>query len=72
MNRCPDCNLELIWQGQYHCQQCESDFDKVGYCPYCEAQLEKIQACGASNYFCNQCNELKSKSRAKFVLIKRA
>lgn len=65
-NVCPSCNQELEWTGQYHCNQCQSNFDKVGYCPDCAAQLEKLQACGAANYFCNSCNELKSKSRVKF------
>ncbi|MFY2509507.1 DNA ligase [Vibrio pectenicida] len=68
--QCPACDFDLIWQGNYHCVRCENDFNKLGYCLDCEAQLEKLQACGASNYFCNQCNELKSKSRVKFLLIK--
>ncbi|MBU2898366.1 zinc ribbon domain-containing protein [Vibrio hepatarius] len=67
---CPDCELELIWQRGYHCKRCENDFDKIGYCPDCEVQLEKLQACGASSHFCNPCNELKSKTRVKFLLVK--
>ncbi|TOF43917.1 DNA ligase, partial [Vibrio parahaemolyticus] len=50
--------------------QCESDFKKVGFCPDCGAELEKLQACGAANYFCNTCNELKSKSRVRFEFQK--
>ncbi|NVD06004.1 DNA ligase [Vibrio sp. JPW-9-11-11] len=65
-NSCPRCHQALEWTGQYHCKQCQCSFDKVGYCPDCAAQLEKLQACGAANYFCNQCNELKSKSRVLF------
>lgn len=66
-NLCPQCQNKLQWNGQYHCQQCEQDFKKVGFCPECMAELEKLQACGAANYFCNTCNELKSKSRVRFV-----
>ncbi|WP_082796172.1 zinc ribbon domain-containing protein [Vibrio cidicii] len=66
-NLCPQCQNKLQWNGQYHCQQCEQDFKKVGFCPECTAELEKLQACGAANYFCNTCNELKSKSRVRFV-----
>ncbi|EHH1104571.1 zinc ribbon domain-containing protein [Vibrio parahaemolyticus] len=69
-NKCPDCEVELEWTGQYHCGQCESDFKKVGFCPDCGAELEKLQACGAENYFCNTCNELKSKSRVRFEFQK--
>ncbi|MFH4677722.1 zinc ribbon domain-containing protein [Vibrio diabolicus] len=69
-NICPTCNVELEWTGQYHCAQCESDFKKVGFCPGCEAELEKLQACGAASYFCNVCNELKSKSRVRFEFQK--
>ncbi|EGQ9271526.1 zinc ribbon domain-containing protein [Vibrio parahaemolyticus] len=69
-NKCPDCEVELEWTGQYHCGQCESDFKKVGFCPDCGVELEKLQACGAANYFCNNCNELKSKSRVRFEFQK--
>lgn len=65
-NDCPSCNQALEWTGQYHCTACQRDYKKVGFCPDCHAELEKLQACGAANYFCSSCNELKSKSRLKF------
>ena len=65
-NNCPKCEKELDWQGHYHCSDCDERFNKVGFCTDCQAQLEKLQACGAANYFCNSCNELKSKSRVRF------
>ncbi|MCG9665850.1 hypothetical protein VME0621_04503 [Vibrio mediterranei] len=65
-NECPDCKIALYWDGQYFCKQCTKHFVKIGYCPDCQAEMEKLQACGAANYFCNSCNELKSKSRARF------
>ncbi|MDK9761394.1 zinc-ribbon domain-containing protein [Vibrio sp. D420a] len=66
-NICPQCQSELGWDGQYHCETCGMHFTKIGYCPDCQSQLEKLQACGAASYFCNdKCNELKSKSRVTF------
>jgi hypothetical protein len=65
-NQCPICMKELEWDGQYHCTDCQQHFAKIGYCPTCETELEKLQACGATNYFCNHCNELKSKSKIRF------
>ncbi|ANS86204.1 zinc ribbon domain-containing protein [Vibrio scophthalmi] len=73
-NHCPQCDNELQWQGHYHCMQCDVDFKKVAFCPDCDSQLEKLQACGAANYFCHSesCNELKSKSRVRFEFQKQA
>ncbi|MGF1908819.1 zinc ribbon domain-containing protein [Vibrio kasasachensis] len=68
-NQCPQCQQELDWQGHYHCTSCMKDFVKLGFCPECQAELEKLQACGAANYFCNSCNELKSKSRIRFEWV---
>ncbi|WGY46226.1 zinc ribbon domain-containing protein [Vibrio sp. ABG19] len=65
-NSCPRCKQELEWDGHYYCKPCQCYFDKVGFCPDCAAAMEKLQACGAASYFCNQCNELKSKSRVRF------
>ncbi len=65
-NGCPQCNKALEWDaGLYLCRDCSLSYKKVAYCPDCSAELEKLQACGAESYFCNTCNELKSKSRAK-------
>jgi hypothetical protein len=69
-NLCPQCEKELVWDGQYYCQPCDEHFQKIGMCPQCDAILEKLQACGAANYFCNQCNELKSKSKIRFSFQK--
>lgn len=34
-------------------------------CPDCKKPLEKVVACGCTDYFCNHCNQLVSKSRLK-------
>lgn len=67
-NICPKCSQELAWDGQYVCESCHTHWKKVGFCLECESPLEKLQACGSASYFCNaDCNELKSKSRVRFV-----
>ncbi|QIL86019.1 DNA ligase [Vibrio sp. HDW18] len=66
-NLCPVCSQQLEWVGQYHCTACTQDYRNVGFCPQCAGELQKLQACGAANYFCNQCNELKSKSKIRFI-----
>ncbi|WP_083253125.1 zinc ribbon domain-containing protein [Enterovibrio norvegicus] len=67
-NNCPECGVVMRWeQGTYRCGPCDKVFIKQGYCQTCDVQLEKLQACGATNYFCNQCNELKSRSSARIV-----
>ncbi|QIA62585.1 DNA ligase [Vibrio astriarenae] len=65
-NICPKCQSDLEWDAGYVCTPCSSRYQKIGYCPDCSVQLEKLQACGAASYFCNSCNELKSKSRVRF------
>ncbi|CCN82270.1 conserved hypothetical protein [Vibrio nigripulchritudo SFn27] len=67
-NSCKKCDSELRWNGGlYHCDFCEEDYQKLANCPDCNMPLEKLQACGSASYFCHSCNELKSKSRVKFV-----
>ncbi|PJC86222.1 DNA ligase [Vibrio sp. HA2012] len=64
-NACPECGAEMAWeQGEYHCDACQLHYKKVMFCPKCNAELEKLVACGAANYFCNTCNELVSRSQA--------
>ncbi|MBW3697941.1 DNA ligase [Vibrio sp. T187] len=66
-NQCPKCSQTLSWDGKYFCISCDQHYRKQAFCPDCDAELEKLQACGSASYFCNgECNELKSKSRVKF------
>jgi hypothetical protein len=66
INMCKQCERELEWQvGGYYCAACAISYKKLSYCPDCSAEIETLQACGATNYFCNQCHSLKSKSRVK-------
>ncbi len=75
---CPGCHSELEWQQknaegkeQYQCRECASTFTRLVTCPDCQAQLEQIQACGSTSYFCPSCYELKSKIRvqSQFVAV---
>ena len=67
---CPHCNIPITYQGPYwHCDQCQGDFRLRGLCNTCGAELEHLAACGASNWFCPQCNELKSKSVVQAELV---
>ncbi|MGL4909692.1 MAG: zinc-ribbon domain-containing protein [Cetobacterium sp.] len=34
---------------------------KKAYCPECGEELEKLAACGSLSFWCNKCNELKSR-----------
>ncbi len=69
-NQCPDCAASVTWlAGKYHCEKCQHVFERVADCDQCGQRLERLQACGSESYFCNTCNELKSKSRVKRYLI---
>jgi len=70
-NACPKCQTDLKWQARlYHCPSCVVTYKKVVYCPDCEAELERLQACGAESYFCNTCLEQKSRSRSRIEFHK--
>ncbi|GAA5174366.1 zinc ribbon domain-containing protein [Niveibacterium umoris] len=53
----------------WHCETCAANYRVRGECADCGSELEKIAACGASNWWCNRCNELKSKSKVKTELV---
>jgi hypothetical protein len=67
---CPIHQTPLEPNGKlWHCEACQGDYRVRGTCNTCGAELERLQACGASNWFCNQCNELKSKSAVTTGLV---
>lgn len=39
------------------------NIETVYFCPKCENKIQKLQACGATQFFCDHCNELVSKSK---------
>lgn len=67
---CPQDGSALQFQdGLWHCAQCASHYRLQGLCDTCGKELEKLNACGATNWFCNHCNTLKSKSVVKYRLL---
>ncbi len=63
MDKCKNCGGELIkkYDNIYVCDTCNKEYIKNRYCEKCGEKLELIAGCGAVNFFCNKCNELKSK-----------
>ncbi|MEG3753288.1 zinc ribbon domain-containing protein [Psychromonas arctica] len=68
---CPHCQSELNRSGESkrHCETCHSDFILNIECNECGAILQRLKACGAVNFWCEDCNELKSKSSANYKLV---
>jgi predicted amidophosphoribosyltransferase len=68
---CPTHGTPLEARGRlWHCQACQADYRLRGLCGQCGAELERLAACGASNWFCNHCNELKSRSSIRTELVR--
>ncbi|MBV8049275.1 MAG: zinc ribbon domain-containing protein [Paludibacterium sp.] len=69
--RCPADQSELVSQGKaWACPTCGAHYRVQGHCMDCGAEMERLQACGASNWFCPQCNELKSRTRVRTSLAR--
>jgi len=68
--QCPKCEHELVRSGelQRHCESCKSDFKLHITCSTCGDEIERLKACGAVSFWCNECNEMKSKSSAVYTL----
>ena len=67
---CPVHGIPLEPSGkQWRCASCCVDYRVRGLCGECGAELERLAACGASNWWCGACNELKSKDAVKTELV---
>lgn len=69
---CPSCSQEGI-NPKYNpsaCSFCHTQFQIKAICPKCVNELERIQACGAVDFFCNHCNEMISKRQANYLFEK--
>jgi len=68
---CPNCQSELTRSGESkrHCEACHSNFTLNIGCNECGEALQRLKACGAVNFWCDHCNELKSKSSANYRLV---
>lgn len=69
MEECLNCKkkLEKI-ENRYICKACNKQYIKKAYCPIDNSELEKLAACGSVSYWCNKCNELKSKRDVVYKL----
>lgn len=67
---CPSCHQDGLdpKHDQPACQMCQAVFHIHRLCPTCQQELEKLQACGAVDFFCNHCNTLISKRQAVYQL----
>ncbi len=67
---CPSCQQEGLDPrfATTTCVHCAKQFSLVAYCPTCHAELERLQACGAVDYFCNSCNSMISKRQAEYKI----
>lgn len=68
--KCKKCagKLEKIGKVNLHCNECDIDYGVKSFCGTCGEELERLVACGAVDFWCNNCNELKSKSSATYHL----
>ncbi|GAA4497735.1 zinc ribbon domain-containing protein [Pseudaeromonas paramecii] len=65
---CPACQAEGLdpRRSETSCTQCGKAFRLTPHCPDCDSELERVQACGAVDFFCNRCNNLVSKRAARY------
>ncbi|MBW8190859.1 zinc ribbon domain-containing protein [Neiella marina] len=64
--KCPKCQGHLIPDTEHHrCEECNAQYQAQAVCDVCGDPLSILKACGAVDYFCNHCNELKSKSTVR-------
>lgn len=63
---CPKCQEPMRWlKGSfYSCPLCQNSYKQICLCPQCKQPLERLQACGAVDYFCNYGHGLISKHQA--------
>ncbi|MFG0833294.1 zinc ribbon domain-containing protein [Aeromonas bivalvium] len=66
---CPLCAAALDPRhGEQRCPGCHAELRFEASCPDCGAPLERLQACGAVDYFCQGCSSLISKRRVIFAI----
>ena len=67
---CPQCQHAMEGRTpHWHCPSCQQDWVESLHCPDCAAVAEKLQACGAVQYFCSSCNNLLSKSTVEHRFV---
>lgn len=68
---CPHCQqaLERCGELKRRCTHCDVHFDIKIDCNKCGEPIQRLKACGAVSFWCDKCNELKSKSSAIYRLV---
>ncbi|WP_168198245.1 YfgJ family double zinc ribbon protein [Crassaminicella thermophila] len=68
---CPLCGESMNGRGsKYYCDKCDLYYRVKFICEKCGNEPEEISSCGAVNYFCDTCKELKSRKQMKKEFIK--
>lgn len=70
MLKCPACQKEGLDPRRQatRCTACGAAYTLKPFCSQCDDELERVQACGAVDFFCNRCNNLVSKRSARFEI----
>lgn len=70
MLMCPHCQQEGLdaRRAETNCTHCGKAYRLLPRCPTCNDELERVQACGAVDFFCHKCNGLVSKRSANYEL----
>ncbi|AGB41235.1 Protein of unknown function (DUF1407) [Halobacteroides halobius DSM 5150] len=69
---CQKCNNIMRDKGEsnYFCKCCDEYTpyeikDVINFCDRCGEKVEVIKGCGSISFFCNNCNELRSKKKVE-------
>ncbi len=61
--------LNKIGKVNLACPSCNIEYSVTSFCGQCSDELQHLVACGAVDFWCNTCNELKGKSSASYELL---
>jgi len=69
--KCPQCASELQRsdESMRYCGACQLAFHITIRCVQCSSPLQRLNACGAVSFWCDTCNELKSKRSAIYQVL---
>lgn len=68
---CPECQNAITYLSgdRFKCEHCDKDYLQQACCPDCDNILEKLQGCGATDYFCRNGHGLISKKRIIWKVV---
>lgn len=69
---CPKCNETLKGRKYlYTCESCETEYEVNFKCEVCGSEPEVLASCGAVSFYCNSCNNMKSRTTMNKEFIKK-